>query len=87
MLYTPYIIIQDGGATVLHFQGRSLQCPQNRNGFQNLSGCDSDIACLSQDFNLFSSVHTVIMTELTLYYDTTVESRISKPSLSDTDVQ
>jgi hypothetical protein len=89
MLFTPYIIIQDGGAMVLHFQGRSLQCPQNRNGFQNPSGCDSDIQCLSQDFNVFSSVHTVIMTELPQYYDdkNTVDSRISNPWLSDTAIE
>jgi len=53
---------------VLPFQGRSLQCPQDRNGFQNPSGCDSDNQCPSQDFNPFSSVHTVIMTELSQYY-------------------
>jgi len=87
MLFTPYIIIQDGDATVLYFQGRSLKCPQNRNGFQNLPGCDSDNQCLYQDFNLFSSVHTITMTELPLYYDNTVESRISKTSLLDTDIQ
>ena len=87
MLLTPYIIIQDGGAMVLHFQGRNLQCPQDRNGFQNPSRCDSDIQCPSQDFNPFSSVHTVIMTELRQYYDNTVESRITNPWLSDTAIQ
>jgi len=64
---------------VLHFQGRSLQCPQNRNGFQNPSGCDSDIQCLYQDFNLFSSVHTVIMTELPLYRVIEKDGRDLKP--------
>ena len=75
---------------VLHFQGRSLQWPQNRNEFQNPPGCDSDNQCPSQDFNQFSSVHTVILAELPQYCDddnNTVESRISNTWLSDTAIQ
>jgi len=74
---------------VIHFQGRGLQCSQNRNEFQNPSGCDSDIQCPSQDFNPFSSVHAVIMTELPQYYDddNTGESRIPNPWLSNTAIQ
>jgi hypothetical protein len=75
---TPHISIQDGGTMVLHYQGRSLRYPQNRNGFQNPSDCDSDNQCPSLDFNLFSADHTVIMTELPQFYDdhNRVESRI-----------
>ena len=73
---------------VLHFQGRTLQCAQNRNGLQNPSGCDSENQCPSQDFNLFTSAHTVIMAELSLYYnDNTVQSKIFNPWLSDTAIQ